>query len=356
MQEKIKDEVSPRELILQLKEWGAYLWSKWLLILTFGLLGGIAGFVYAYFNKPLYTATLSFALEEDKGGGVGGAMGLASQLGFDVGGAGAGGMFSSANLLELMKSRSLVEKTLLNPITIKDKTLSLAEYYIEFMGWRESWEKDQYLRNLHYPVNPDRSRFTLLQDSVLGVIYNDFIGENLVVSPRDKKTSISLIEVKTRNELFSKIFAESLAAVVSDFYVLTKTKKYSQNVTVLQRQTDSVRNELNSAITGVAVLNDNIYNLNPAMNQKRAAPAKKQIDVQANTAILTQLVQNLELAKMSLMKETPLIQVIDRPVLPLKKTKMSKRNTLILGGFLGGFLTILVLLIRRIIGKIASSL
>jgi hypothetical protein len=85
---------------------------------------------------------------------------------------------------------------------------------------------------------------------------------------------------------------------------------------VLRRQANSIGRALNGAITGVAVANDNTFNLNPALNVRRAPSARRQVDVQANTAILTELVKQSELAKVTLRKDTPLIQVIDKPILP----------------------------------------
>ena len=87
----------------------------------------------------------------------------------------------------------------------------------------------------------------------------------------------------------------------------------------------------------------------------RNTPTKrKQVDVQANTAILTQLVANLELSKVSLRKETPLIQVIDRPILPLDKDRVSKKKSLLLGGFLAGFLTVLYLVFTSLYKKMIA--
>jgi LPS O-antigen subunit length determinant protein (WzzB/FepE family) len=134
---------------------------------------------------------------------------------------------------------------------------------------------------------------------------------------------------------------------VSKFYVDTKSKKARINMDILEKQTDSIRNELNGAITGVAVANDNTFNLNPALNVKRAPSARRQVDVQANTAILTELVKQTELAKVTLRRETPLIQVIDRPVLPLKKERFGKAKGIILGGLLGGLFIIVGLSVRR---------
>ncbi|NDP22409.1 MAG: lipopolysaccharide biosynthesis protein, partial [Paludibacter sp.] len=145
---------------------------------------------------------------------------------------------------------------------------------------------------------------------------------------------------------------EALVKKVSDFYIETKSKKSRENMDVLERQTDSIRRELNGAITGVAVANDNTFNLNPALNVRRAPSARRQVDVQANTAILTELVKQTELAKVTLRKEMPLIQVIDAPILPLKKEKFGKAKGILMGGILAGFLMILVMVVRRILKEL----
>jgi LPS O-antigen subunit length determinant protein (WzzB/FepE family) len=113
------------------------------------------------------------------------------------------------------------------------------------------------------------------------------------------------------------------------------------NVQILEHQSDSIRRELNAAITGVAVSNDNTFNINPAMMLPKTSGIKKQIDVQTNTAILTQLVANLEIARVSLRKETPLIQIIDSPIFPLQKDKLGKKMALALGAIAGGILSVL---------------
>ncbi|MBD0726665.1 lipopolysaccharide biosynthesis protein [Flavobacterium sp. L1I52] len=343
------DEISLKELIEKAKEWWDYLLSKWKVIVLAGLVGAALGLSYSFIKKPIYTATLSFALEDEKGGGgLGGALGLASSLGFDLGGSG-GGAFSASNLTELFKSRSMVEQTLLSPVVVNDKTMSLAEMYIQNNEWRKAWEKKTELAKLEFLPNARREQFTRVQDSVMGKIYENLLKGSLSVAQKDKKISIISIDVASENELFSKYFCEALAKEVSDFYVETKSKKARENMQILERQTDSIRRELNGAITGVAVANDNTFNLNPALNVRRTPSARRQVDVQANTAILTELVKQTELAKVTLRKETPLIQVIDKPILPLPKEKFGKAKGILLGGFLAGFFVVLGLIIRRIL-------
>ncbi len=349
------DEISLKELLQKIKEWYLFLLSKWKLIIAVAFIGGIIGFTYAYFQKPIYKASLTFAMEDEKGGGGGlsGALGLASSLGIDLGSSG-GGAFAGANLIELMKSRKLVEKTLLSPITVNGKTQSLADYYLEINEAKKGWEEKPLLKDISFPVNADRSKFTLQQDSILNNIFNGIVKTNLTISQKDKKVSIISIEASSTNEIFAKTFCETIARETSEYYVEIKSKKSRTNVDILQHQVDSIRGELNGAITGVAAAADNVFNLNMAMNVKRAPSAHRQIDVQANTAILTQLVTNLELAKVSLLKETPLIQIIDKPILPLEKEKVGKLKSLILGGFLAGFLTVLYLVFSELYKKIVA--
>jgi uncharacterized protein involved in exopolysaccharide biosynthesis len=320
------NEMSLREFILDIRDWANLLKSKRKKIFFIGIIGALIGLMVSFFNPPTYNAVLTFALEDDKGSnsgsGISSALGLANSFGIDLGGAGGGGAFAASNLTELMRSRLIVEKVLLNPVKHEGKNIFLLNYYIEKSGLKNKWNKIQKLKNITFQASQDRRTFSRTQDSLLSVVYNNLIeSKNLTIMQKDKKITILSIVVNSGDELFSKLFCENIAKETSEFYILSKSKKARINVDVLQKQVDSVRNELSGAITGVATEVDNIYNLNPALNKKGAESKKKQVDVQANTAILTNLTIQLELAKINLRKETPLIQLIDKPILPLQKNK-----------------------------------
>lgn len=346
------DEITLKELLEKAKEWYSYLLSQWKIILLAGVLGATLGLTYSIFKKPIYTATLSFALEDEKGGGMSGALGLASSLGLDLGGGSGGGAFSGANLTELFKSRSMVEQTLMQPVLAGTDTISLAELYIRTQEWRQDWQEKPKLKAIQFPPLTKRKYFTREHDSIMGKMYEDLSKTSLTVAQKDKKISIITIDVKSENEAFAKAFSETLAKQVSDFYVDTKSKKARLNMAILQKQTDSIRAELNGAITGVAVANDNTFMLNPALNVNRTPSAKRQVDVQANTAILTELIKQVEIAKVTLRKETPLIQVIDLPIFPLPKEKIGLVKGLVMGGILAELITIFVLITRSVFKKI----
>lgn len=334
--------ISLKEFILKLKRWWKFIWNKWLTILIIGFIGGVVGLANAIFTKTKYIAVLSFAVEgERSNSGLMGATSLASQFGFDLGG-GAGGAFSGDNLLELIKSRSVIESTLLSPVNIQGKTTTLVDHFISFNKLREKWRNSSQLKNVKFLPNTDRSEFSLTQDSLLGGFYKQIIG-SLTVNKIDKKLSIITVKFTSENELFSKIFTEMLVKNVSDFYINTKIKKSVKNIEILQHQYDSIKRVLNYAITNVASSADANPNPNPTLQILRAPSQHRQVDVESNKIILSQIVPNLEISKIALRKETPLVQIIDRPILPLEKDKLGKFRTTILMSVIFGIAAVVYL-------------
>ena len=342
------DEISLKELIIKIKEWASFFKSKLKIIFIAGIIGGLLGLTIAFFDKPAYKAALTFVMEEEKSAGIGGAASIASSLGIDLGGGGSGGIFTAVNIVELMKSRLIVFKVLLKPIKIKGETTTLAEYYIQINKLRNEWVNKPSFSKINYLPGSDPSKFSLEQNIVLMGIHRSLIRKDyLSIMQKDKKVSILSIEVTSEDEVFSKLFCENLAKEASEFYIETKSKKARNNLEILQRQLDSVKTALNFHIAGTASAIDNIYNLNPAFNLKGASIKERQIDVQANTAIFTNLVAQLELAKITLRKETPLIQLVDQPILPLEIIKLSFLKSFVFGSFFAMIILLLFVTLQR---------
>lgn len=347
MSDTISREITLKELAIKVTEWLSYLKSKWLIILIGCVLGIALGYLYASYKKPKYVAVSTFALEDaNSGTGLGQMAGLASMVGIDIGGGGNGGVFQGDNLIELYKSRTMIQQTLLTEVAIDHKKQLLIDRYVDFNGLRAKWATHPILKNIDFKVYKD-DRLIRAQDSVLGEVVKEISRTNLVVTKPDKKLSILKVQVTSKDEAFSKAFNDEMVKKVNEFYLLTKTKKSVQNVEILQHQTDSVKRELNGALAGMARLTDANPNANPARQILKVPSQRRQVDAQANTAILTELVKNLEMSKVSQRKEMPLIQMIDSPILPLNKVVTTKTQGMVAGFFLAGFLMSIFLLVRR---------
>lgn len=350
MDEQKSDEISLRELILKFIEWKNYLLTKWKVIMLAVIIGSGIGLGYSFLKKPVYTAELTFALEEkSSGSSLGAYAGIASQFGIDLGG--DGGAFSGDNILELMKSRLLIENTLLTPVMINGKKETLVNRYILFYKLREKWEKNPELRSVSFDTSA-RENFSVLQDSLLFTITSVIKKNMLQVSKVDKKLNIVNVQCISEDQLFAKYFVEELVKNVSGFYISTKTQKSRTNVQLLQSRTDSVQRALDREMYGAAVSQDQNQNLVRA--QARVPGVKRQMNVQMLTTMYGELVKNLELSKFALSREEPLIQVIDKPILPLKKEKFGKAKGIVLGGFLAGVLTTLWIVLNALYKKIIT--
>jgi uncharacterized protein involved in exopolysaccharide biosynthesis len=327
-----------------------YLRSKWRIIILLGVTGGALGFTYACFKKPVYTAMLTFALEE-KNGSMGSYANIASQFGLDLGGGnGNGGAFVGENLLELLRSRFLVEKTLLTTVEINGKKDLLVNRYMQFMELTKAAEKNTDIIPVTYTPDQPRSRFSIQQDSLLFGIYENIIKTDLLVRKVDKKLNIVIVEYHSIDELFAKCFTTELVRNASEFYVETKTKKTRANVVLLQERVDSVKAVLDQRIYGAATSQDR--NQNPAKAQSKVPLLKQQMEVQILTTMYGELLKNLELSKFTLMREEPLVQIIDKPILPLEKKKAGKIKWTVIGFVLFGFLTGSYLMVRRTYRKL----
>lgn len=351
MTENKSDEISLKDIISGILDWKNFLLSKWKLILVFGILGASYGFYKGLTNKPVYTAKLTFAMEEKSSGGFGAYAGIASQFGIDVGGS-AGGVFTGENILELMRSRLLIEKTLLSTTTIENKKMLLIDRYIEFNDLRKEWAKNPSLANLTFHEGDKPSQNSFQQDSILRTIYVSIKDGDLEVGKVDKKLNIVFVKYQSKDQIFAKEFTQRLVENVSQYYIETKTKKSRTNVSILQNRTDSVKRALDSEMYGAALTQDRNQNILRA--QGRVSSVQKQMNVKMLSTLYEELVKNLELSKLSLMRDEPLIQIIDSPRLPLESQKTGKIKGLIIGGFLSTFIIVLILVLNRIYKKIIA--
>lgn len=287
----------------------SYLKKKRFIILAAMLAGAAFGIFYSSVKKPLYTANLSFSIEGDDAMSGSSLFSLASQFGINLGG-GLSGVFAGDNVIELFKSRRIVELVLIQPYN--DGKGSLADEYLDILGWRSSNGLKQNL----FPIN-GTGNYTREQDSLLGAMHEFIVKAVLEVNKPDKNLNIYTISFKSTDEIFTKEFTEGIANEVKKFYTETKTKRAKETVDLLQNKADSLRRAYDYALYGRAQLSD--ANLNPAFQVPQVNEQKKQTDITVLGSAYGELLKNLELAKFTLLKSTPLLQVIDVPHYPLQK-------------------------------------
>lgn len=335
MTEEINDnEISLKELFFKISSLVRFLFSKWLILLIAGIIGGAIGLLIAIYTKPTYTANLTFVLAA--GSKSDNLSGIANQFGFDIGGSGGNDIFSGDNILTLFKSERMLKLVLFKkPPAGKD---NLANMIVREWKWDKSWMKKKRTSD-QFPFPDDTAKLTLVQDSLLREVYNRILDNELTVNRTDKKLSVYEVSTKTTNEIFACYLTRYLMDETANFYIETKTSLARLNLTMIQREADSLRGLLGGAISSTATEVDRTFAANPALQVQRASAQKSQVQATVLAASYGEVVRNLEIAKINLQKEKPLYQIIDIPKIPLKIMKASKLLYLIIGG---GFLFFLV--------------
>jgi hypothetical protein len=338
------DEISLKELIEKGKELIAYFMGyKWV-ILAAGLLGGGIGFGYAhFFNVVEYESKLTFAIEE-KGGGGGSLLGLASQFGVDLGG-GGGGMFTSDNLLLLFKSNRIIQGALLRPLP-EVKEGNLYNHYLATHFKNEIAEGKLDL----LPLGLKREKLSRGQDSLLKKISFSFSEDQLSIAKKDKKASFIDITVKDESELFSFWMNRLLVEEATQLYIELKVGKMQRSVKILQGKVDSIQRLLDGTMLSAATGMDRSLGL--VSNAPRVGTAKKQMEAEMLGTLFGELTKNLELTKFTLEREEPTIQIVDAPTLPLEKFGKGRVKFGAIGGFLLGFFTLGGLFLKKILSEL----
>jgi hypothetical protein len=337
MNDSSVEEVSLTAAKKVLVGWWDYLLSKWLWIGLTGLVFGVAGIFYAYSKKPVYTAELAFAAESGKAA-MGGYAGLAAQFGLEMGGSNA---FEGDNLIYLLKSRNLIDRTFLTPVNVDGKKQLLVEYYI-LTKLEGSKKKSPY----SVTFSPDQQPGNRLRDSLMKSFHQEVTGA-LNIFRVDRRIDLIVVQLQSEDEVFAKIFVENLTNNAIQYFVDYRSKKARQNVAILQRQTDSIRRLITGGITSIAVSND--LNVNPLRQVSQVGAQRKGIDVQVNSALYTDLAKNLQASGIVMRQETPFIQIVDTPILPLDKKKAGKAKSGIIFAIMGGFLSLAFFIIKRMI-------
>ncbi|SFB58159.1 GumC domain-containing protein [Algoriphagus aquimarinus] len=336
-----------KEVFQNISEWIAFFLSKWKILLLSGIIGIALGALVSIFKKPVFHAETSFVLEEGDAGGMGQMSGLASLVGVNLGSLGStSGLFQGDNIMELYRSDRMLDETLLSKF---DDNELLIDRFVTFEELDKKWASRVDIPSMDFSV--PREQFTVSQDSVVKEVAKLIRENQLSVAKPDRKLSIIQVSISSKDEGYAKVFNERLVQNVNTFYLETKTKKTGENLSILQSQADSVRKILDESIGAYAMATDRVPNANPLLSTGTIETKKRQIDVQATGAVYEEIVKNLEIAKVNHRNNSPLIQIIDSPRFPLKRSEIRLVKGMVLGCIIVGLLTLFVFYFRRLYQK-----
>jgi len=336
------DEIQLKDIIIKLSEYKNYLLSKKFTIITVSGVFFMLGIIFAVSDVKKYTAELTFVVEDQqqRGGALGTMSGMASQFGFDLGGS-SSTTFSQNNILEFLKSRGVVEAALMQNRKVDKTDDLLIEHYLYLNKIKDYWKTKE-------DFNPVSFHGILSQDndSVSGNIWKSIIKDKLVVELQSNDANIITLSYCSVNEEFAKAFVEALIEQMSKMYITHQTAQASNSLSFLTSRSDSVFMELEIAEEEFANVKDINQRIVKASGRLKELQLMRRVEVL--NAMYLEIVKNLEISKITLLNQTPIIQIIDKPLLPLQIEKKSKSTLGLLGFFLGGFLSLSFFVLRKL--------
>jgi hypothetical protein len=298
--------------------------------------GAFLGALTAFLWTPTYTARLTFVVDDSKSaGGAGGLASLAGQFGLNMDAlGGASGVLAGDNVQELIKSHKLIKATLLTPY---DSTQTLADRYATVYKLNKKWLKystdGKIIRFPRNDKNNSRIQDSLLHEMTTLILAGEF--------------GIAKIDTTMRDEKLAQLFCTRMMKQSTDFFISTKTKRLRNNVARLQHRADSIGLILNHKTYAVSAANQSLLNLNPAYTSANANIEVRERDKIVLSSIFTETVKNLESSKTMLAQETPTVQIVDEPELPLKKNRLKYSIGILTGFLISGILFSFYVLIAR---------
>jgi len=340
--ENYNDEIKLRDVLIQLSDYKTYLFSKKFIILSVSAVCCILGVLSTLYYDKLYTAELTFVVEDQKSSeGIGSMTGIASQFGFDIGGS-SNSTFSQNNILAFLNSRGVVEAALMQNRKIDKTDDLLIEHYLHINKIKDYWKENEDLNPVSF-----HGILTQSNDSVSGGIWRHIVEEKLVVELQSDQASIINLSYTSVNEEFAKVFVEALIKQMSKMYITHQTAKTINTLDFLSSRSDSIFLELKMAEEEFAKVKDINQRIVKASGRLKELQLMRSVEVL--NAMYLEIVKNLEISKITLLNQTPIIQIIDNPVLPLMTENKSKSLFGLIGLFSGGFLSLFYFIFRKLL-------
>ena len=339
------DDFSLKALLKTIKNWLFFLKANSKDIVKLSFLFLLLLLSYNYIKSPIHYAKTTFVLDsQSSSNSIGDVASLASLAGINASSfLDASGLFQIDNIQELYKSNSMIIETLLSKSTFNDNQITLINRFGKIQKINRKWKK----LGVDFEKYFDSKTNKRLHDSILIEASEIIKKKHLIVDKPSRKTTILEIGFDHKNEILAKNFNENLVSIVNEFYFKTKTQKSGKNLQILQRQADSIKKVLDKSILVLANEDQRVPTPNPLIKTNLVPYQKAMIDVQSNGAIYQQVITQLEIAKVTHRNKTPLIQIIDKPTLPLENSRLKFFDAFIYGLFGGLLISILFFSLTR---------
>jgi len=331
------DDIKLTDVIRATKSYSVYVLKKFWIVLIGAAIVGAAGYAFAKVSKTKYQANASFNVVDGRGMG-GGISSLLNTFGFSMGSG-----TSNEGLAGIMQSRHAIKSAFLSPVEYKGREEKLIHIFFHEYGFYEGWQGDPVMDSFKFEANTIYE-LTRKEDSVLNAMYTPFVEDFLEVEYEILQGLIK-VAVKTYSYEFSRGMLDMMLDYSAQYYVEKQIAGKKNSIEVAQFKVDSLETALNGKRMRLAQLQDRSKYSQSAVGsveQQRLSSEIAGLSVRAATSR-----DGLEVAKTSLLQDTPIINIVDRPSFATDIKRKKWKIWTLLGIVAGAALTIIILLLNK---------
>ena len=303
------DEINLIDVFLKL-----WRFRKFIIFFTFGV--AVVAVIYSLMQDPQYEASVKLYKETSEGQSSR-VQSLASQFG--MGGAlqGGGGQFS---IEDLLNSRNLNKRIL-------------------YKKWKTEAYKDSVNLINYWEIEGETEEQKIYQ--ALGTI------KNKVSLDKDEKTGLITIKVMMAEPQLAADVANYITEIISDYVQTERQTSTRENLKYIEKRLETVKQELKEAEESLKRFRERnrVISKSPELQMKQSRLQRK---VNIKQQVYLKLEQEREMTEVELVKETPVINVLDEAVKPEQRAKPKRKLIVIVGTFAGFFLSILLVVLRYV--------
>lgn len=336
MENQVREQ-SLKDLFEQIKEFVFYLWKKKFWLIAVSIIFGLLGFLYAYRSTPVYSATITYMVNDDGKGSDRGVAAIVGMLGFP----GRTGKVNLDKVVALSTSQKIIKKSILDTVYVNGERMLLGNYIVNKLGLIEQWkEKEDVISEFKGFRNNDS--LTIPENAAFKQLYSIIAGEKnknrYLSSAFDEDNTILNLNITTDYDTLSYLLVKSIFKNLQDFYIFQSIEQPLVTVQELEKRVASIEGQIKKSDVSLAVKTDRAEGL---WKTEDAVP-QQQIsrDIKVNTIVYGELLKNLEAARFTLQTTTPVFQIIDEPLYPIKESTKSIKIFTLLGFIIGGGLMI----------------
>lgn len=306
-------------------------------IILAGFVGGILGGGFTYILPKMYTAKAEL-LPEYKESRFSGFSSLANLAGIDLASSSESDAIRPDLYPNILQSTPAIIYLLKQPVkTIEKKQFpTLLSYFESTSDNKEKTKIDAILSS-----KADTSVLNFSSDEIKMI-------QNLrssLTTNFDKKSGVIYINVEMRDPVIAAATLSKAIQYLSDYVSGYRSKKKHDESEFIKSRVQEANNQLRNAEYALQKYRDN--NRNVFNNVAKIEEQKLQSNYIHTQNLRNDLLNQLEKATLAEKEGRPIIQILEPPIVPVKKSSPTRIVYAIAGAFLLSLITLITLSIRN---------